>query len=240
MTPDERKLLEDLAEKFTKTPAPPRDAEAEEFIRKHIGARPDALYMMTQTVLIQNIALQNAEQRIRDLEARGGVPAQSGSSFLGGQQYQAPQYQAPPPQTPQYQAAPQTVYAAPNPGGGSSFLRGAAQTAAGVAAGELLFSGIESLFSHPHYGGFGGFGGPGFTGGGMPGETVVNNYYDNPADARDSGRDAGYDANYDANSDDLAPADDSGQFDDSAQADDAGYDSGDSGGGFDDSGSFNV
>jgi hypothetical protein len=218
MTPDERNLLTDLADKIAQTAAPPKDKEAEEFIRTHIGSRPDALYLMTQTVLIQNLALQHAQQQIQELQQRSSVPAQlgAGSSFLGQQPQQPrnPQYSAPPPAQP---------YSA-NPSGAPSFLRGAAQTAAGVAAGALAFEGIRSLFSHPGYGGgFGGFGGGGFLGGG--GETIVNNYYDSPQDtaADDSG-----------GSNDMQNVDDSGQYDDSAQSDDASnYDTGD--GGFDDS-----
>lgn len=223
MTPDERNLLTDLAQKIAQTPAPPKDPEAEDFIRTKIGSRPDALYLMTQTVLIQNLALQHAQQQIQELQQRASQPASAGagSSFLGQGRQQ--QYAAPPP--PQYAPAPQY---APQPSGPPSFLRGAAQTAAGVAAGALAFEGIRSLFSHPGYGGFGGFGGGGsFLGGGAPvEETVVNNYYDN-----DSGS-AGNE-----NRDDYNNVDDSGQYDDSAQYDDASnnYDPGDDGG-FDNSG----
>jgi len=64
-------------------------------------------------------------------------------------------------------------------GGGGGFLRGAMQTAAGVAAGALAFEGVESLmhgFGHAAgYGGGQGFGG--FDGGQRPVEEVVNNYY---------------------------------------------------------------
>ncbi len=235
MTPDERKMLTELADKFRQTPAPPRDPEAEQFIRSNIGSRPDALYMMTQTVLIQNLALQHAQEQIRELQARTSQPAQAGSSFLGqpatprgsGAGYQAggQQYQAPPPPR----------YAQANPSGAPSFLRGAAQTAAGVAAGALAFAGIQSLFSHPGYGGVGGFGGAGFMGGGgVPGgETVVNNYYDGPQDSGDYQAGAN-DASDSGQYDDSGQLDDSGQFDDSGQIDDASdLDSGD-GGGFDD------
>jgi hypothetical protein len=71
------------------------------------------------------------------------------------------------------------AYAQPSsyaPAGGG-FLRGALQTAAGVAAGEMAFASIESLF-HGFGGGGGygsGFGGGGF-GEGRP-EEVINNYY---------------------------------------------------------------
>src|SRR5437588_607670 len=85
MTPDERKMLTDLAEKIAKTPAPPKDPEAEEFIRTRIGSRSDALYLMTQTVLIQNLALQHAQEQIQQLQ-RSAQPAGSpGGSFLGQQ-----------------------------------------------------------------------------------------------------------------------------------------------------------
>lgn len=231
MTPDERNMLQDLATKVAQTPAPPRDAEAEEFIRKNIGARPDALYLMTQTVLIQNLALQSAQKQIQELQ-RASQPAQvsTGSSFLGGSGLRsagsAPgqpsqQYAAPPPQY-----APPTQSVA-NPGGGaSSFLRGAAQTAAGVAGGVLAADAISSLFGH--HGGFGGFGGGGFLGGTAPTEEIINNYYDTPAPdnrAADVGNEAG---NYDD-----ANAGDQMQYDDNTQYEDASYDSGDDGG-FDD------
>jgi hypothetical protein len=244
MTEDERNMLNDLANKIAQTPPPPKDPEAEDLIRTKIGSRPDALYLMTQTVLIQNLALQHAQQQIQELQQRSGSPQiSSGSSFLGQgapsprsgyaqsgpqQQYASPQQQYPPP-PPQYAPA----QPLPNPSGASGFLRGAAQTAAGVAAGGLAFEAINSLFSHHGYDG--GFGGGGFGGGGFGGapmeETVVNNYYDEPrgdnyrADDRDSNTDTG---NYD----------DSGNVDDSSQNDDSSYDSGDDGGGFDSGDNF--
>lgn len=251
MTPDEGKMLSDLADRIAQTPAPPKDPEAEEFIRKRIGSRPDALYLMTQTVLIQNLALQHAQEQIQQLQ-RGAqaVPATPGGSFLGqqtaprssGPGYSTPsagqQYSAPPPQY-----APPSP-AGPSPSGAPGFLRGAAQTAAGVAAGALAFEGIQALFSHPGYGGggFGGFGGPGFAGGGAPGgETIVNNYYDTPGgDQLGQGNDV-YAPDDTANLDDTSnvqdvnDVNDSSQFDDSGQYDDA-TDYGDGGGGFDDAG----
>ncbi|MBV9613229.1 MAG: DUF2076 family protein [Acidobacteriaceae bacterium] len=215
MTSDERNLLNDLANKIAQTPPPPRDPDAEEFIRTRIGNRPDALYLMTQTVLIQNLALQHAQQQIQELQQRAGQPVTVGSgSFLGqGQRASQPQYAPPPPQY-----APQPSYAG-NPSGAPSFLRGAAQTAAGVAAGALAFEGIQALFSHPGYGGGGLFGGGGgFMGGAPAEETIVNNYYDSPGDSgRDNYQDAG-----------------DNNTGDSGQYEDANYDTDDDGGGFDD------
>jgi hypothetical protein len=230
MTQDERNMLTDLANKIAQTPSPQRDPEAEDLIRTKIGSRPDALYLMTQTVLIQNLALQHAQQQIQELQQRAGQPQLSSSgSFLG-------QGAPPPPRGgyaqsgPQQYSAPQQQYAAPqyapapSSGGASSFLKGAAQTAAGVAAGGLAFEAINSLFSHGSYGGGGGFFGGGGIGGGPVEETVVNNYYDEPRGD-------------DYRADDAGNYDDSANVDNSTQYDDASYDPGDGGGGgFDDSG----
>jgi hypothetical protein len=254
MTPDERKMLSDLADRIAQTPAPPKDPEAEDFIRKRIGSRPDALYLMTQTVLIQNLALQHAQEQIQQLQ-RGAQPgaASPGGSFLGQQtapRTSGPAYSTPPAGQQQYSAPPPPQYsppspAGPSPSGAPSFLRGAAQTAAGVAAGALAFEGIQALFSHPGYGGggLGGFGGAGFAGGGAPGgETIVNNYYDTPGgDQLGQGNDvyAPDDTrNLDntSNLQDVSDVNDSSQLDDSGQYDDA-TDFGDGGGGgFDDGG----
>lgn len=241
MTPDERNMLTDLANKIAQTPAPPKDPDAEELIRTRIGNRPDALYLMTQTVLIQNMALQQAQKQIQDLQQNRGSVTSSSGSFLG-QGASAPSFQQ---QQPQYAQQPQSQpqYAQPAmsgaPGGAPSFLRGAAQTAAGVAAGALAFEGIQSLFSHPGYGGgagLGGFGGGGFGGGGFGGglgdrpmdETVVNNYYDTPGGGG-SGNDLSLGDNRDQNN--FADTGDAG-YDNTASD----FDSSD-GGGFDDSGS---
>ncbi len=228
MTPDERNMLNDLARKVAQTPAPPRDPEAEEIIRTQIGKRPDALYLMTQTVLIQNLALQRAQQQIQELQNR---PAQgqvsSGSSWLG--QQQSPSYGGGGGQQYSSPAAPQYATPVGGFGGGSSFLRGAAQTAAGVAAGTLAAEAIGSMFSHSGGGFFGGSG-AGFMGGGMaPTEEIVNNYYDSPGGSSDyRGDDRG-----DNFADTSAAADDAGQYDDNSQLDDSGLDV-DDGSGFDD------
>ena len=222
MTPEERQMLTDLASKIAQTPPPAHDAEAEDFIRKNIGSRPDALYLMTQTVLIQNMAIEHAQREIQQLKQQTAPPA-SGGGFLGGN----PAYGQPQPQyaqQPQY-APPPPGYGAPPMGGPGasgmgSFLRSAGTTAAGVAAGALAFEGIRSMFG-------GGFGGGGFGGGehtgfghqgggsgflDRPEETIVNNYYDNPSGG---GRDNYDDASTSTVADDLGP-DDSVQYDDSA------------------------
>jgi len=229
MTPDEKRMLADLASKIAQTPAPPRDPEAEEFIRTQIGKRPDALYLMTQTVLIQNLALDQARRQLQDLQSRAGQ-SQSGS-FLNQGSSGGNYGQAPGQSYPGNYGAPQPGYAqvgsTPQPGGGApSFLRGAAQTAAGVAAGALAFEGIRSLFSHPGYG-MGGYGVGGFGGGAPIDETVVNNYYDTPGGGGvDNSK---FDLADNRDFTDTGLNDDAGQYDD-ASVDDAS----DFGGGDDD------
>jgi len=228
VTAEEQHLLADLARKISQTPPPQRDPEAEDFIRTNIGSRPDALYLMTQTVLIQNMAIQQAQQQIHDLQQRTQQqpPATTGS-FLGSSLGQPPQYGQQPsfgsPQPPQ-------AYAPPSPGlgfgqgsSGPGFLRGAAQTAAGVAAGALAFEGIRSMFSHPGFGlGSGlGMGQAGFMGGGGAPieETVVNNYYDSPREGRHHAEHLA-DASHD-NSDNQSDVSDN---DDNVQTQDVDYD----------------
>ena len=229
MTQDERRMLSELADKIAKTPAPPKDQEAEEFIRNQIGSRPDALYLMTQTVLIQNMALQQAKQQMQDLQRRAGQPGPAtGGSFLGG----TPTTNFGPPRG--QSASPQHQQPMPNQGGAPSFLRGAAQTAAGVAVGALAFEGIQSLFSHPGYGGGHAFGDYGGFGGGPAEETVVNNYYEG---GPDSGADTGM-----TGTDDLQLQDNRDSLADDSAIGDSGFDSSDAGlddgGSFDDGGGF--
>ena len=67
-------------------------------------------------------------------------------------------------------------------GGGGGFLKGALGAAAGVAGGVLLADGIRNLFSGGHnpYGIASGMGDMAGGLGNPGGETIVNNYYDNP------------------------------------------------------------
>jgi hypothetical protein len=200
MTPQESSMLQDLVRKVRETQLTEKDPEAEQLLRETLGQDPEAIYKLAQTVLVQNLTLNQARAQIQQLQQQQQQiqiqpqPARA-TSFLGsllGHRDPAP---AAPPQQPQYQqvpvyeapqyAPPPPSYASPSPAG--SFLRSAATTAAGVAAGALAFEGIESLMhGFGHEGGYGGGGygggfgsGPGFSGAPVE-ETVVNNYYDDP------------------------------------------------------------
>jgi hypothetical protein len=215
MTPQEKDLLTTLLERLHNTPRQPKDPEADALIRQSANDQPDLPYYLVQTVLIQDLSLHQAQQRIADLEKQVVDAQQSAKpaagSFLGGLFGQRPPSApggAPPvgpwTRSPQVAAAPpaqpygQQGYSQPAPGqpmgspggmmggGGGGFLRSAAATAAGVAGGALLFQGISSLFGN-HYAG-------GLMGAGMTpglGETVVNNYYGNDAGGGDWSSDPG-------------------------------------------------
>jgi hypothetical protein len=231
MIPQERQVLADLFERIRSAATAPRDADAEAFIAEAVRAQPYAPYLLAQTALVQQQALDAAARRIQELEA-AAQPAQDsgflgslGRSLFGGGSpaprpgYDAGAYQraaaAPPaaPAAPAY-APSAGPWSAPPAGSGGGFLASAMTTATGVAGGLLAVNAIESLLGGGRGGLFGGYGG-GFGGG----ETVVNNFYDapNPGGADAALRDAGLD---------------SGGFQDASD-----YDAGQDGGGFDDGGS---
>ena len=196
MTPQEQEMIGDLIDRVNKTQLTEKDPDAEKMLRDGLGKNPDALYILAQTVLVQKYALEQAQAQLAETKAQIEQLQQQRSepkhatSFLGSL---LGRNEAPPPPPPPQGYAPQQGYppaqgypqyapvgggyGAP-PMGGGGFLRGAMQTAAGVAAGALAFQGIESLmhgFGHAAgYGqDFGGLGGEGQ----RPVEEVVNNYY---------------------------------------------------------------
>jgi hypothetical protein len=86
MTPEERQMLADLFDRVKPAGATPRDAEAEAFINDAVRAAPFAPYVLSQTVLVQQRALEGAAQRIAELEAatrQGAEQNQEHGSFLG-------------------------------------------------------------------------------------------------------------------------------------------------------------
>src|SRR5258706_7207122 len=89
MTPEERDLIAGLFARLREADTAPKDREADEFIRRVTAELPSAPYLMAQTILVQEHALQNAQARIAELErqcaeGRQPAPAQQGGSFLGG------------------------------------------------------------------------------------------------------------------------------------------------------------
>jgi uncharacterized protein len=89
MTPQERDLITTLLDRLkgTATAGQQKDAEADGLIRQAMRELPDAPYYLVQTVLIQDLSLHQAQNRIAELEhqlADASAQKSSGTSFLGG------------------------------------------------------------------------------------------------------------------------------------------------------------
>ncbi|WP_205548079.1 DUF2076 domain-containing protein [Pseudomonas carnis] len=178
MNSEEQTLIDGLFSRLqqAETDSAPRDAQAEARIKEHMARQPAVCYYMTQSILVQEHALQSLDaqnkqqaQQIQQLQdelqrAKATQPAPtSGGGFLssifgGGSRERQP---APSnsgggwrePARPSFnQPAPQQNYqpaqAPAAAPAGSGFLGGAMKTAAGVAGGVLLAEGISSLFHH--------------------------------------------------------------------------------------------
>jgi uncharacterized protein len=248
MSPEERQMIAGLFERMRRFGAPEKDSDAEALIGQQIRALPDAPYMLVQSVLVQEQALENAQTRIQDLEARvqqleGGEPPRKSGGFLGGywgrrdegredaRPSSVPQVgaRATPPayegrQQPWSQPGAPPAQGAPAGGG---FMRSAISTAAGVAGGMLLADSLRSML--------GGHGGSPFGTASAQQHSADQAAQDAADDAaQDSADDATQDATDDAAQD---AEDDAAQdaADDAAQdeADDAGDDGDDDFGGDD-------
>jgi hypothetical protein len=172
MTPEERQLITGLFDRMRSFNLPAKDGEAEALINERVRALPDAPYMLVQSVLVQEKALQEAGSRIEALQEQvcaleGAQQQAPGSgSFLGGL-FGGRAASEPPPggSVPQVGArATPSVYDSrqawtpphvasqpPPPAGqqaapGGGFMQTALATAAGVAGGMLVAGAIRDLF----------------------------------------------------------------------------------------------
>jgi hypothetical protein len=91
MTPQERELLEGLFTRIRASSGGPRDPEADAFISEQVRQSPQAAYLLSQTVIVQEEALKAAAAKIdelngqiADLEDKARSAQQQPASFLGG------------------------------------------------------------------------------------------------------------------------------------------------------------
>lgn len=172
MKSEEQTLIEGLFTRLQEAErqSAPRDAQAEAQINQYLVRQPAAPYYMAQAILIQEAALKRLDQRVKELEAQVAQAQENRPSsggflsglFGGGQRETAPPQQQRPdgwgqtrfsqpagagyasnPNDFRPAAAPQ---AAPAQGGG--FMRGALQTAAGVAGGMVVADLLTNMFHH--------------------------------------------------------------------------------------------
>jgi hypothetical protein len=249
MTPQERKLLDELFYRLASLENAPRDGDAVDAINQGLERAPNALYPLVQTVLVQDEALKRANARIQELENELGVdpgqPAQqpgfldSMRDSLFGRREGQTQGSVPtvrPGTSGMSSAWGNTssqggAYAAPPPppqqgysgSPGGSFLGTAAASAAGVIGGALLMNSIRGMFGG-HGSAHGAFD-PGFSGGSPWGPS---------ASGSDLARDAGIN--------DIGSGGRSAIFDDDTQRgglfDTAAAEDGDGDGDYDDGGDF--
>jgi hypothetical protein len=167
MDNNERELISGLFERMRAQGYIEKDQDAAALIDRGVRQNPDAPYMLVQSVLVQELALQQADQRIRDLErqvqeAQSGRGAHSGGGFLGGL-FGGGRSSAPPSRgsvpsygSSSYRGARGGGPFDGSPGGrpmpmgqpaaaGGGFMRQAMATAAGVAGGMLLANSIGDL-----------------------------------------------------------------------------------------------
>ncbi|WIY00894.1 DUF2076 family protein [Amycolatopsis mongoliensis] len=154
MDNQDRELILGLANRLRQAQPVAKDPQVGELIADHIGAQPDALYLLVQAVLVQEDALRTAQARIAGLQAAPPAATTFAQPAYGAAP--APGY-APPPAQPAQQGGfmsrmfgqnrDQAAPADASPGrSGGSFLKTAGAAAAGVAGGALLFQGLSGVF----------------------------------------------------------------------------------------------
>ena len=216
MNVQEREQLTGFLQQLAQAQAGPKDEEALGMIGSTVARQPDALYLLVQRTLILDGALKSAQSQIAQLQTQLeqqkalASPVAASANFLDANSWGrstatnavAPMLQSPGMRSPApaYPAGPQAGnFAAPQAGNfaapqaaapsagfqAPSFLTGMATTAAGVAAGAFLFQGVNHMF--------GSHGDNSMMGSsarqppsGATDNTVINNYYEQPA-AADSG-----------------------------------------------------
>lgn len=200
MNVQEREQLSAFLQQLAQAQTGPKDEEAQALIAGTVAHQPDAAYLLVQRALILDGALKAAQSQIAQLKTQleQPKPAPAATSFLDPNAWgrspvapvAAPMRQSPA-QAPAFQAVPQA--AAPAAGfQAPSFLTNMAMTAAGVAAGAMLFQGVSHML--------GGHNDPSLPGSSslhpadsVTENTVINNYFDTPADAGGGNADAGAD-----------------------------------------------
>jgi len=80
MTPHETALVTVLLDRLKKIDIVPNDSEAETLIRESTAAQTHVTYHLVQTVLIQDLSLHVAQNRIAELEK--GLAEAKTTSFL--------------------------------------------------------------------------------------------------------------------------------------------------------------
>lgn len=203
MTPQERKLVDELFDRLSQLETSPREPDAESTISEGLRRAPHAPYALVQTVLVQDEALKRANARIQELEggmderpqqggfldsmrdallgsspSRGSVPnVPPGSSGQRGPMWNSGQVLGQDPRMNDHRM--NDPRQGGGIGGGGSFLGTAAAAAAGVIGGSMLMNSMRGMFGGGQQQGFGDTG------------TASKSPWDNASSSGDLARDAG-------------------------------------------------
>ena len=228
MNAQERQLIADMFARLRDAGRGPKDQDADMFIRDMVRQFPDAPYYLTQSVIVQQQALEQADARVTELEEvvrkMQSADRTSSGSFLGGARIPntGSRFAAQSDDKPQQPSAspwssPSSPPSAASQGG---FLSSALSTATGVAGGMFLADSIRSLF--------GSVGGRSYVGGESSAvradeQATLDRAQDEAQDARDDADKARQDlAADDAALDDMQDAQDDSN--DGSWSDDDGVD----------------
>lgn len=148
MSPQENQLLHNFLQQLCEVRLTAKDPEVAAQIARASAAQPDAVYLLVQRTLLQDQAMQAAQQQIAQLQEQlarqSSAPASGffGNSGVawGNSSAALPAATAP--------AQPASSFFGGNAG---SLLGTVAATAAGVAAGAFLFQGLGSLMGGAHH-----------------------------------------------------------------------------------------
>ena len=121
MTLEERDQLQNFLRQLLLSRAIPKDVAAESLIKEACSQHGDALYLLVQRALTSELALQAALAKNAELLAKLDPPSEALKN-----------------------RPPQPATVAPSLWG-AGMLGSVASTAVGVAAGSLLFEGIQNL-----------------------------------------------------------------------------------------------
>lgn len=132
MTPQEKMMIEGVAERLRAHTLTSKDPQAEQLISQSIATQPDALYRLTQSNILQEVALNEAKNKVAALEQQ--LAAYQNQSMFDRVRGAAPQQVAPPVSS--YQ-----------PSMFGSFMKTAAAMTTGVVAGNLISDALSGLFS---------------------------------------------------------------------------------------------
>lgn len=171
MNADERQLITQLFERMRNYGTPDKDRDAEALIKEFVRANPDSVYMLVQSVLVQEQALEASNARIQDLEeqvrsmeegdrSRGARSGGFLGGFWGNRSAQEPRSSVPQVgsratptaygsrdegRAPWSQSPPPPQASPAQPAASGGFMRSALATAAGVAGGVLVADSIRNM-----------------------------------------------------------------------------------------------